>query len=156
MIAQMLKREYWVWCYSTVHATSLEVDGAHYLEMKVPVRIIWNNDKGSWPMGCMHCCELLYESFQWCQFYCCRAILLGSQGFDVPRLSQKLESLNAVKTLEPIEPVWETDIQGFLRNERENTLLAIIEESRKNVRCDFFVKGLVCCKIWSNYVRYQF
>jgi nuclear pore complex protein Nup93 len=65
---------------------------------------------------------------------CFRAILLGSQGFDVPRLSQKLESLNAAKTLEPIEPVWETDIQGFLRNERENTLLAIIEESRKNVR----------------------
>ena len=61
------------------------------------------------------------------------AILLGSRGFDVPKLSQKLESLNAAKTLEPIEPVWETDIQGFLRNERENTLLAIIEESRKNV-----------------------
>ena len=51
----------------------------------------------------------------------------------MPKLSQKLESLNAAKTLEPIEPVWETDIQGFLRNERENTLLAIIEESRKNV-----------------------
>ena len=62
-----------------------------------------------------------------------RAILLGSRGFDVPKLSQKLESLNAAKTLEPIEPVWETDIHGFLRNERENTLLAIIEESRKNV-----------------------
>ena len=61
------------------------------------------------------------------------AILLGSRGFDVPKISQKLESLNAAKTLEPIEPVWETDIQGFLRNERENTLLAIIEESRKNV-----------------------
>ena len=51
----------------------------------------------------------------------------------MPRLSQKLESLNTVRTLEPMEPVWETDIQGFLRNERENTLLAIIEESRKNV-----------------------
>ena len=54
----------------------------------------------------------------------------------MPKLSQKLESLNAAKTLEPIEPVWETDIQGFLRNERENTLLAIIEESRKNVSHD--------------------
>ena len=52
----------------------------------------------------------------------------------MPRISQKLESLNTVKTLEPIEPVWETDIQGFLRNEKENTLLTIIEESRKNVR----------------------
>ena len=79
---------------------------------------------------------------------CCRAILLGSQGFDVPRLSQKLESLNAVKTLEPIEPVWETDIEGFLRNERENTLLAIIEESRSNVSstiidfCGFWGSGV--------------
>ena len=104
------------------------------------------------------------------------AILLGSRGFDVPKLSQKLESLNAAKSLEAIEPVWETDIevtvflrekttisiahakfhrlttlsaaytsysyssevnddnlQGFLSNERENTLLAAIEQSRKNV-----------------------
>lgn len=60
------------------------------------------------------------------------SILLGSRGFDVPKLSHKLESLNAAKTLEPIEPVWEADIQGFLKNERENTLLAVIEESRKN------------------------
>ena len=66
-------------------------------------------------------------------FFFCSAILLGSRGFDVPKLSQKLDNLSAVKTLEPIEPVWDTDIQGFLRNERENTLLAIIEESRKNV-----------------------
>ena len=80
-----------------------------------------------------------------------RAILLGSRGFDVPKLSQKLESLNAAKTLEPIEPVWETDIQGFLKNERENTLLAIIEESRKNVRacsvcikCDFTLFLCMC------------
>ncbi len=63
-----------------------------------------------------------------------RSILLGSRGFDVPSISQKLESLNTAKTLEPIEPVWETDVQGFLKNERENTLLAIIEETRKNVR----------------------
>lgn len=53
----------------------------------------------------------------------------------MPRFSKKLESLNAAKTLEPMEPVFETDIQGFLKNEKENTLLAIIEESRKNVSC---------------------
>ena len=41
----------------------------------------------------------------------CRSILLGSRGFDVPKLSHKLESLNAAKTLDPIEPVWEADIQ---------------------------------------------
>lgn len=38
-------------------------------------------------------------------------ILLSSCGFDVPRTSQRLESLNATKNLEPIEPVWETDIE---------------------------------------------
>lgn len=60
------------------------------------------------------------------------SILLGSRGFDIPKLSQRLETLNAAKTLEPLEPVWETDIEGFLRNERENTLLAVIEESKKS------------------------
>lgn len=64
-----------------------------------------------------------------------RAILLGSQGFDLPRLAHNLEQLNAARTLEPIEPVTETDIPGFLKNERENTILSVIEESKKEV-CD--------------------
>ncbi len=38
------------------------------------------------------------------------SILLRSRGFDVPKLSQKLESLNAARTLEPLKPTWETDI----------------------------------------------
>ena len=42
-----------------------------------------------------------------------RSILLGSRGFDVPKLSQRIETLNAAKTLEPIEPVWETDIEVY-------------------------------------------
>ena len=41
----------------------------------------------------------------------CSSILLGSRGFDVPKLSQKLETLNAAKSLDAIEPVWETDIE---------------------------------------------
>ncbi len=39
------------------------------------------------------------------------SILLGSRRFDVPKLSQKLENLNAARTLEPLEPTWETDIE---------------------------------------------
>ena len=62
-----------------------------------------------------------------------RSILLGSKGFDIPKISQKLEGLSATKTFEPLEPVRETDIHGFLRNERENALLAVIEQARKNV-----------------------
>lgn len=60
------------------------------------------------------------------------SILLGTKGFDVPKISQKLEGLSAAKTFEPLEPVRDTDIQSFLRNERENALLAVIEQTRKN------------------------
>ncbi|KAM7288940.1 nuclear pore complex protein Nup93 [Ixodes scapularis] len=59
------------------------------------------------------------------------SILLGSQGFDLPKVSKKLESLSAVKSFEPIEPIHETDIDSFLRNERENALLSVIQESTK-------------------------
>jgi hypothetical protein len=40
-----------------------------------------------------------------------RSILLGSKGFDVPKLSEKLDQLDTTKTFEPLEPVRETDIQ---------------------------------------------
>ncbi|XP_028392080.1 nuclear pore complex protein Nup93-like [Dendronephthya gigantea] len=60
------------------------------------------------------------------------SILLGSKGFDLPRLSEKLDNLSTAKTFEPLEPITDTDIQGFLRNERENAILAAIEESKKN------------------------
>lgn len=60
------------------------------------------------------------------------SILLGTKGFDVPKISQKLEGLSAAKTFESLEPVRDTDIQSFLRNERENALLAVIEQTRKN------------------------
>ena len=39
------------------------------------------------------------------------SILLSSRGYDVNKLSQRLETLNATKTLEPIEPVSHTDIE---------------------------------------------
>lgn len=42
---------------------------------------------------------------------CFRSILLGTKGFDVPKISQKLEGLSAAKTFEPLEPVRDTDIQ---------------------------------------------
>uniref|UniRef100_A0A665TEG3 Nuclear pore complex protein Nup93 n=1 Tax=Echeneis naucrates TaxID=173247 RepID=A0A665TEG3_ECHNA len=59
------------------------------------------------------------------------SILLGSRGLDVFHISQRLESLSAATTFEPLEPVKDTDIQGFLKNERDNALLSAIEESRR-------------------------
>lgn len=45
-------------------------------------------------------------------FFCLlSSILLGTKGFDVPRLSEKLDRLDTTKTFEPLEPVRETDIQ---------------------------------------------
>lgn len=62
------------------------------------------------------------------------SILLGSRGFDLPRASQKLEGLAAAPTFEPVEEVRETDIQAFLRNERENAILSVFAESVKSTQ----------------------
>nr|KAF6411213.1 nucleoporin 93 [Rousettus aegyptiacus] len=62
------------------------------------------------------------------------SVLLGSRGLDISHISQRLESLSAATTFEPLEPVKDTDIQGFLKNEKDNALLSAIEESRKRVR----------------------
>ena len=62
-----------------------------------------------------------------------RSILLGSKGVDLPALSQRLEALDASRTFQPLEPVHDTDIAGFLRNERENAVLTVIEQARKEV-----------------------
>ncbi|XP_053556246.1 nuclear pore complex protein Nup93 [Bombina bombina] len=59
------------------------------------------------------------------------SVLLGSRGLDISHISQRLENLSAATTFEPLEPVKDTDIQGFLKNEKDNALLSAIEESRK-------------------------
>ncbi|KAH8402553.1 hypothetical protein KR009_000888 [Drosophila setifemur] len=58
--------------------------------------------------------------------------LLGSKGVDLPKLSQKLETLSARKSFEPLDPVTDTDIQGYLKNERENAILSVIEETNRS------------------------
>ncbi len=40
-----------------------------------------------------------------------RSILLGSKGFVLPKISERLEGLRAATTFEPLEPVRDTDIQ---------------------------------------------
>jgi nuclear pore complex protein Nup93 len=62
-----------------------------------------------------------------------RHLLLGSKGVDLPQLSQKLEVLSARKTFEPLEPIPDADIQSFLKNEKENAILSVIEETHTSV-----------------------
>lgn len=45
------------------------------------------------------------------QFLRYRSVLLGSRGLDISHISQRLESLSAATTFEPLEPVKDTDIQ---------------------------------------------
>lgn len=61
------------------------------------------------------------------------AILLGSRGVDLPGLKAQLASLSRAGQAEasaPLEALPPTDIAGFLRNERENAILSVIEETR--------------------------
>ncbi|KAJ9579367.1 hypothetical protein L9F63_024525, partial [Diploptera punctata] len=58
-------------------------------------------------------------------------LLLGSKGVDLPQLSMRLEGLSARKTFEPLEPIPDADIQSFLKNEKENAILSIIEETHR-------------------------
>ena len=62
-----------------------------------------------------------------------RAALLGPVGLDLPRVSHKLDVLSTITNFEPLEPIRETDIKGFLKNERENAILSVIEETRRMV-----------------------
>ncbi|XP_054164411.1 nuclear pore complex protein Nup93-like [Oppia nitens] len=60
------------------------------------------------------------------------SVLLGSKGYDLQKVSQQLDSLSASKKLTPIEAIAETDIKGFLKSERENAIIKIIEDIRKS------------------------
>ncbi|KAH0554443.1 nuclear pore complex protein Nup93-like isoform X2 [Cotesia glomerata] len=59
-------------------------------------------------------------------------LLLGSRGIDLPQISQKLNSLSARRTFEPLDPIADTDIVSYLRNEKENAILSIIEQVHKD------------------------
>ncbi|XP_022668928.1 nuclear pore complex protein Nup93-like isoform X2 [Varroa destructor] len=64
------------------------------------------------------------------------AILLGSQGFNLPNLSHHIDQLTAAQTFAPIQSIQATDIDGFLRNERQNALTSAILEHSKNTNDD--------------------
>lgn len=59
------------------------------------------------------------------------SLLLSTQGYEVPRLSDRLKTLaSASQSLETLEPVCDTDIESHLRNQRENAILAVLEEQK--------------------------
>lgn len=77
------------------------------------------------------------------------ARLLGSRGFELPgALSQKLEALSSLKTYESLEPYADTDIAVFLKNERENALLAAVEQTRRQTFAESERRCLRAVREW--------
>lgn len=65
------------------------------------------------------------------------SVLLGSKGYDLQKVSQKLDSLNDRKSLSPVHTdetgtEYDLDVQSFLKIERERAILSVIEDVKKS------------------------
>lgn len=61
------------------------------------------------------------------------SVMLGSMGYDLQKVSQHLESLSAGRRLPTMDTTKDsTDIQSFLKAERENAVLSVVEEVKKS------------------------
>lgn len=78
-------------------------------------------------------CKLIFGFFN-------RHLLFGSKGIDLQQISQKLETLSSKRTFEPLQPIADSDIESFLKNERENAILSLIDEVNKNVSTFSYVE----------------
>ncbi|PKI85687.1 nuclear pore complex subunit [Malassezia vespertilionis] len=63
--------------------------------------------------------------------------LLASGGIDAAQLANSIQHTNIANTFEPLQPVYDTDIEGYVRHEHEQIILSMIEESRQQTLDDF-------------------
>jgi nuclear pore complex protein Nup93 len=63
-------------------------------------------------------------------FFTFSYILLGSKGIDITKMAN-LEALSARNTFESLDAVYDTDIHSFLKNEKENAIISIIQDVNK-------------------------
>jgi len=59
------------------------------------------------------------------------SILLGSKGVDLPAIASKIGSIQSTNILTESEKVHPTDIPAFLKAEREEAILGLLEETKK-------------------------
>ncbi|RUS29364.1 hypothetical protein BC938DRAFT_480751 [Jimgerdemannia flammicorona] len=62
---------------------------------------------------------------------------LAGGGINAQELSQNLNSINLTTTFEPLQPIHDTDIEGYLRHEHEQIIVSAIEEGRRETLRDF-------------------
>lgn len=66
-----------------------------------------------------------------------RHYLLASGGIDAAQLANTIQNTDIANTFEPLQPVYDTDVEGFIRHEHEQVILNMIEESRRETLDDF-------------------
>lgn len=57
---------------------------------------------------------------------------------DVSTLGDNIATLNTSTTFAPLQPLHDTDVAGFLRHAHEQTLIASIEEGRRDTQAEFY------------------
>ncbi|CAO1637939.1 unnamed protein product [Parajaminaea phylloscopi] len=62
---------------------------------------------------------------------------LASAGIDAFTLAQSVNQANIASAFEPLEPVQDTDVQGYLQHEQQQTILSAIDEGRRETLEDF-------------------
>jgi len=71
--------------------------------------------------------ELLYRNY-----------LLAQAHVDVSALSNSIAHLNPSTTFQPLQPLQDTDVAGYLRVAHEQNLISTIEEGRKETQEEFY------------------
>ncbi|GAA5993540.1 hypothetical protein JCM10908_000639 [Rhodotorula pacifica] len=66
------------------------------------------------------------------------AYLLASGGVNAEQLSSNINSVNLAGTFEPLVPLSDTDVEGYIRHTHEQAIISAIEEGRRATTADFY------------------
>ncbi|GAA6006571.1 linker nucleoporin NIC96 [Rhodotorula paludigena] len=66
------------------------------------------------------------------------AYLLASGGVNADQLSSNINSVNLAGTFEPLVPLSDTDVEGYIRHTHEQAIISAIEEGRRATTADFY------------------
>ncbi|PWN43818.1 NIC-domain-containing protein [Ceraceosorus guamensis] len=67
------------------------------------------------------------------------AYFLASAGIDAASLGASIARINTSRAFEPLSPIYDTDIDAYLKHSHEQLLLSSIEEGRRETQKDFAV-----------------
>ncbi|KAN0061165.1 nuclear pore complex subunit [Thecaphora frezii] len=62
---------------------------------------------------------------------------LANGGIDAAELADTINAANIANTFEPLQPIYDTDVESYLKHEHEQVILGAIEEGRRETLHDF-------------------